>query len=243
MIGCMTVQQDLKPWRKIEIEENGERMVPLEGPHLLLANPAPFVAVGAPYGDRSPWQLRESVLAALNRAGEALQEIRPGWKIYMHDAYRPLEVQAFMVEHTLEQLAAAEGKKVHELNAEDHGRIMSLVLKYWAVPSEDPATPPPHSTGGVIDCTFADREGKLVPMGGALDEVGPVSDPDHYIAVPTVEGRLYHANRTILNDLLRAQGFERHPHEWWHFSIGDQLWAWLRRSHGERLAVARFGRV
>ncbi|MFM7652374.1 MAG: D-alanyl-D-alanine dipeptidase, partial [Vulcanococcus sp.] len=21
-------------------------------------------------------------------------------------------------------------------------------------------------------------------------------------------------------------GFEQHPNEWWHFSYGDQLWAW-----------------
>jgi zinc D-Ala-D-Ala dipeptidase len=27
----------------------------------------------------------------------------------------------------------------------------------------------------------------------------------------------------IMNDA----GFIRHPAEWWHFSLGDQLWAWV----------------
>ena len=25
---------------------------------------------------------------------------------------------------------------------------------------------------------------------------------------------------------MRSAGFVRHPNEWWHFSHGDQLWAW-----------------
>jgi D-alanyl-D-alanine dipeptidase len=27
---------------------------------------------------------------------------------------------------------------------------------------------------------------------------------------------------------MESQGFAQHPNEWWHFSYGDQLWAWQR---------------
>jgi D-alanyl-D-alanine dipeptidase len=37
---------------------------------------------------------------------------------------------------------------------------------------------------------------------------------------------------------MAAAGFARHPNEWWHFSHGDQLWAWLR---GE--PQAHYGRL
>ncbi|WP_413325826.1 M15 family metallopeptidase [Synechococcus sp. MIT S9503] len=28
---------------------------------------------------------------------------------------------------------------------------------------------------------------------------------------------------------MTEAGFARHPNEWWHFSHGDQLWAWQRK--------------
>ena len=41
-----------------------------------------------------------------------------------------------------------------------------------------------------------------------------------------------------------AAGFQRHPNEWWHFSLGDQMWAWLsNQENPTHLVVARYGRV
>jgi D-alanyl-D-alanine dipeptidase len=43
---------------------------------------------------------------------------------------------------------------------------------------------------------------------------------------------------------MTAAGFRRHPQEWWHFSLGDQLWAWLiDQETGEGAALAHYGRV
>ena len=36
---------------------------------------------------------------------------------------------------------------------------------------------------------------------------------------------------------METAGFAQHPNEWWHFSLGDQLWAW--RTGGQ---TARYGR-
>lgn len=228
-----------KEYRTVKIEECGEPLVAVEGPHLVLADPHPYVLAGAPYEGKSPWFLRKSVLEALNRAAENLQRVRPGWKFLLTDALRPVAVQFYMVERQLTWLAAEEGLKPEEMSEADRTRLMDKVLTLWAIPSEDPATPPPHSTGAALDVTFMDAQGKLVLMGGEIDEMGPVSLPDYYIAQATSAARRWHAHRCLLRDLLAVQGFVRHAEEWWHFSLGDQYWAWLRGKNEK----ARFGRA
>jgi len=35
--------------------------------------------------------------------------------------------------------------------------------------------------------------------------------------------------RCLLAEAMAVAGFSQHPHEWWHYSYGDQLWAWRSR--------------
>jgi D-alanyl-D-alanine dipeptidase len=43
---------------------------------------------------------------------------------------------------------------------------------------------------------------------------------------------------------MESAGFLRHPGEWWHFSLGDQLWAWLyNQRNPESSMIARYGRI
>ena len=52
----------------------------------------------------------------------------------------------------------------------------------------------------------------------------------------------YHKNRQILWQVMTKAGFRRHPQEWWHFSYGDQLWAWLEnQSNLEKNTIAIYG--
>ncbi|WP_353813074.1 M15 family metallopeptidase [Moorena sp. SIO1G6] len=37
-----------------------------------------------------------------------------------------------------------------------------------------------------------------------------------------------HHHRQLLKNLMYSAGFRCHPREWWHFCLGDQMWAWLR---------------
>ena len=30
---------------------------------------------------------------------------------------------------------------------------------------------------------------------------------------------------------MKFSGFVQHPNEWWHFSYGDQLWAWTTNAN------------
>jgi D-alanyl-D-alanine dipeptidase len=84
---------------------------------------------------------------------------------------------------------------------------------------------------------MADGDGQPVPMGSEIDAIGAVSEPDHFQrragALPTGPERdaclRWHGHRTALAVCMAAAGFARHPNEWWHFSHGDQLWAWLQQ--------------
>lgn len=231
----------MRPWHGVPIVDCGESLEPLPAT-LLRLEPHPYASLGAPYGTAgSPFRLRSSVVDHLQDAQEALQRHDPQLRLAIFDAWRPLAVQRFMVRHTLVEECRQRGldpdRDGPELEA-----VRALVARFWAAPSADPATPPPHSTGAAVDLTLADSEGQPVAMGGAIDALGPVSEPDHYataaLAAPEAEPARWHANRELLLAVMAAAGFARHPNEWWHFSLGDQLWAWSR---GENRAI--YGRL
>jgi D-alanyl-D-alanine dipeptidase len=64
-------------------------------------------------------------------------------------------------------------------------------------------------------------------MGSPIDEMSTRSQPDHFANTIDSQSQTYHQHRQILLQIMTQAGFRRHPGEWWHFSIGDQLWAWL----------------
>jgi D-alanyl-D-alanine dipeptidase len=43
---------------------------------------------------------------------------------------------------------------------------------------------------------------------------------------PDGQEALWHRRRLALTEAMQTAGFAQHPNEWWHFSWGDQLWAW-----------------
>ena len=119
--------------------------------------------------------------------------------------------------------------------------------EFWATPSFDPATPPPHSTGAAIDVTLTDENGRAVDMGSPIDELSDRSFPDHFAGSNDPEAQQCDRHRTLLLNAMRSAGFQRHPKEWWHFSCGDQLHTWLvreekvREEKGNCRAIARYG--
>jgi D-alanyl-D-alanine dipeptidase len=227
----------MKPWLTLPIRDCAEplRTIPLD--RLAFFDPHAYVCAGAPYGGISPWQLRESVLEALLTAQDRLSAARPGWRFKLFDAYRPTAVQAYMVEREFHQQAQKAGLDPLALDEAQRATLAPAVFRLWSLPSEDPATPPLHSTGAALDVTLVDADGVDVSMGSPLDENSPRSDPDHFAEDTSAAGRQAHANRQFLYSLLLAQGFRRHPTEWWHFSIGDQLWAWLVGQEGGTASI------
>ncbi|MBF2076000.1 MAG: D-alanyl-D-alanine dipeptidase [Synechococcales cyanobacterium C42_A2020_086] len=245
----------MKPYQRVPIQDCGEPLVPIPLAEFAVEEPHPYVKLGAPYGDHSPYYLRQGVLEQLIQAQRLLQQSHRQWRIQIFDAYRPIAVQQFMVNHALAEAVQAGGLSLTQLTDAQKQAFLDRVQQFWAVPSLDPATPPPHSTGAAIDVTLVDERGQPVDMGSPIDEMSPRSYPDYYANWPATpaasaplaqSGRyaLFHQHRQLLRQVMTTAGFEQHPQEWWHFSLGDQLWAWLVHQRlPEQPPLARYGAI
>ena len=162
----------------------------------------------------------------LLEAQQRLLDHDPSLRLSIFDAWRPIAVQAFMVEHSIAELCRERGVEVRSGDAFD--QVVADVGRFWAAPSRDPATPPPHSTGAAVDLTLSSSDGTPLAMGGEIDAIGAVSEPQHYAGREDSDAQRWHQRRQLLADVMEASGFAQHPNEWWHYSFGDQLWAWRR---------------
>ena len=216
----------MRPWSLIPIAECGEPMQELP-PALLRMEPHPYMALGAAYGaSGTPFQLRLGVVQRLLDAQQQLIEHDPSLRLSIFDAWRPIAVQAFMVDHSIAELCRERGVEVRSGDAFD--QVVADVGRFWAAPSRDPMTPPPHSTGAAVDLTLSSSDGTPLAMGGEIDAIGAVSEPQHYAGRDDSNARRWHQRRQLLAEVMGAAGFAQHPNEWWHYSFGDQLWAWRR---------------
>ena len=233
----------MKPYQQIAIIECGDPLVPIPLELFAVESPHPYQQLGACYKERSPYYLRQSVLDRLIAAQSLLQRRHPLWRIQIFDAYRPVEVQQFMVEYAFSQVVEDRGLNFQLEDAQQQA-IWEQVYQFWAPPSLNPATPPPHSTGAAVDVTLVNATGQAIDMGGEIDEISARSHPDYFAGATLPVEQQYHALRQLLGDVMFQAGFRRHPNEWWHFSLGDQMWAWLynQENPADRV-VARYGRV
>lgn len=248
----------IKPYQQVPIQECGEALVPIPLEQFAVETPHPYASIGAPYQDKSPYYLRQGVLERLLAAQALLQHSHPGWRIQIFDAYRPIAVQQFMVDYTFQQILVERRLVADQLSPVELQALWQEVYQFWAVPSDDPAMPPPHSTGAAIDITLVDAAGKVIEMGSPIDEMSVRSYPNYFVdkanatqaealkfePISEVDRLTFHHNRQLLQQVMTAAEFCQHPKEWWHFSFGDQGWAWLLNqamAGGDR--VAKYGAI
>ncbi len=226
----------LRPWTTYPIRDCGENLKDLPS-DLFRLEPHPYLSLGAPYIDGfDPWRLRESVVEKLLLVQQTLLLQTPPLRLAIFDAWRPIQVQSFMYEHSIVQTCLNRGLDSHEdRNSPAFQSVLDEVSMFWAEPSFNPKTPPPHSTGGAVDLTLANANFIPVDMGGEIDEISSKSFPDYfakaYKANPQSKFRVLNERRSLLANEMETLGFVQHPYEWWHFSYGDQLWAWQSNSH------------
>ncbi len=243
-----------KPYQHIPIAESGDPLVPIPLHQFACHTPHAYEALGAPYGQASPYWVRSRVLDALYQAQAHLQYQYPHWQLLIFDAYRPVAVQQFMVDYTFAQALAERHQTADALTDSERQALWDQVYELWAPPSHDPNTPPPHSTGGAVDVTLWDAHTqRAVEMGSEIDELSVRSQPDYFARLAqdpqtdaSVRAWAHQADthRQILAEAMTVAGFLRHPGEWWHFCLGDQLWAWLyQQAHDVPDITADYGRV
>lgn len=143
--------------------------------------------------------LRSGVVDRLVRVADGLPS---RWGLCVFDGWRPLELQA-------ELYAAAYADP-------------ELPPGYLAPPSDDPARPPPHLSGGSVDCTLT-LDGRALALGTPFDDFTPDAATEAFESVPGSAREL----RRLLYWSMREAGFVALTFEWWHFEYGTRRWAAL----------------
>ena len=220
----------MKPWYQIPIVDNNEKLIPIPS-EINFIEPHPYLALGAPYkSERTIWSLREGVVSRLVRANEYLQTMCNDYSLILYDSWRPLEVQTYMFYLAFESESNKRGLKIQPNEMNSYPEIIHEVEKFWAYPSFDDNCPPPHSTGGAIDLAIADGSGNLIDMGCEIDNMDASASPEFYKDRISKESIIWDDRRNLLKKVMLKFGFVQHPNEWWHFSYGDQLWAWVNQN-------------
>ena len=218
----------MKIWNKIPIKDNGDKLIAIPV-CLKFLDPHPYFHLGAPYKDKtSIWKLREEVVNRLVKVNDYLIS-KSSFNLLIYDSWRPLEVQEFMFKRAILLECAKSDIDISFENIKSYPSILKKVEKFWAYPSYDTKCPPPHSTGGALDVCLSDKEGNLVEMGSKVDQIDETSNPYFYANINNEEAIIWNSRRNLLREIMTKFGFAQHPNEWWHFSYGDQLWAWKNK--------------
>ena len=202
----------------IPIADEGAPLHPLSlaGP-MLRTHPIYYV-LGVP-GAIPECLVREAVYRRLLAVARGLPE---GLGLVVLDAWRPYVVQRHLYDTLLGMVEA----RYADLDESD---LRALTRAFVSPPSTRAESPSPHLTGGAVDVALCDADGLLLEMGSAFDEARPASNTVHFERHADDElSRTYRDRRRILYHAMRDAGFANLPSEWWHYSYGDQLWAWYR---------------
>jgi zinc D-Ala-D-Ala dipeptidase len=143
--------------------------------------------------------LRAGVADRLARVADSLPA---GFGLGVFDAWRPLELQ----------------QEIYDAAYTD----ASLPAGFVSMPSTDPATPPPHLTGGTVDLTLT-FDGVPLGLGTTFDAFVDDASTAAFESYPGPVRDL----RRMLYWAMRNEQFVVIDCEWWHYEYGTRRWAAL----------------
>lgn len=155
----------------------------------------------------------------------ALRSLPPGHEFWVFDAFRSRQTQL-----ALFQFIYRQQSKLHPLESDK--KIWQLTRQFVAHPDETSRFAiPPHNSGGAVDLTLA-FNGTPLDMGTEFDEVSPFSETVAFEkpwnkSTPFSEERwrAICENRRLLFNTMKSVGFVNYVEEWWHYDLGDCIWA------------------
>ncbi|MCC8035600.1 MAG: M15 family metallopeptidase [Rikenellaceae bacterium] len=147
------------------------------------------------YDDLTRAYLVPDAAAKLVKAQDILDSLRPGFRIVVYDAARPMSVQ----------------RKMRKF-AEVHGKHY-----YVADPSKGGGL---HNYGAAVDISLLDDDNNPLPMGTGYDHLGFEAniDNEQSLVERGIITRDELANRLLLRKIMREAGFTTVQSEWWHFN-------------------------
>lgn len=164
---------------------------------------------------------REGLVAALEGALARLPE---AYSFIVFDAFRTRETQFALYDY----IHAQQKRARPELSDDE---LHALTREFVAHPEKSRFRVTPHNSGGAVDLSLA-RDGVPLSMGTEFDEVSPRSAtawfegdfaPDSGLS-PEAWAELRHNRRLLFNVMCEA-GFVNYHAEWWHYDLGDAIWA------------------
>lgn len=162
----------------------------------------------------NPFLVRKSVYLKLLHAQKTLPQ---GLKFQIKECYRPLWVQQKFYKDYIRFLKTKFSEYTND-------QIEAEASKYLA-----PISIAPHSTGGAVDLILVDQSGHAIEMGTEFNASPVKTENKTYTDSIDIsdEAKL---NRRFLNQAMQSVGFVNYPTEWWHWSYGDQYWAYMTKS-------------
>ena len=154
--------------------------------------------------------IRSELATRLETAAQALDD---RYRLIVRAGHRPVVVQRrILVE------CADDYKKNHpdasSEEALEHARTFV---------SDPDRTLPPHVCGAAFDIDVLDTStGKLVDFGSKIND----DTENSFLYYPGLSQE-QKDNRLLLVKVMLDAGFASCKPEWWHFSYGDQIWAWF----------------
>lgn len=145
------------------------------------------------YGDLRRAYLLPHFARKVAHAQRLLRGRRPGWRLLVCDAARPISVQRYMyslVEGTPNQVYVANGAR--------GGR---------------------HNYGVAVDVTLLDASGREADMGTPVDFFGEEAHTGNEPALAAAGKISAEAvrNRELLKEVMRGAGLVPYRREWWHY--------------------------
>lgn len=196
--------EPVRELRSVPIVECGEELVDflLHCSGLLLDRPR--------FEYRRETLLRRSVADRLCRASQALP---PGYRLAVVEGWRAPHIQQRMYRTLYDRLEALHPDW-------SRAALIRTVNRYVAPINR--RVPPPHVTGGAVDVLLATEQGRTLDHSSPWDSLDPQSFPLNAPGL-SEEAAL---TRRILSQALTAGGLTNYPTEFWHWSYGDQGWAY-----------------
>lgn len=204
-IGCDNQEDPLvkvEATRKIVVEPNWTITGEYEG--------SMYAAYRVEHPTYDAIYTRTEVLARLQKAANSLDD---QYKLVIRAGHRPLAVQKAVLNGCKDDY-----KKDHpgatEQEALEHARIFV----------DDPDIKlPSHCCATAVDVYVLDaKTGKSLDFGSQMNEDNKKS----YLYANNITDA-QKASRSILITAMLDAGFASCYSEWWHFSYGDQIWAWF----------------
>lgn len=161
----------------------------------------------------------------VQRLHTALETIGPEYGFVIFDGYRSKETQEGLFESYFEQIK----RKNPDLSEEE---LHKETRKYVAHPNEPSRFEiPPHNSGGAVDIGLT-HLGRTLDMGTDFDDLTEKASTDFFerqfdaqFGIDESRWNKVRLNRRILFHALVSVGYTNWKYEWWHFDIGNCVWA------------------